>query len=65
MKMSARIRRPFRKRGGTTPKPRPLADDEVLITLSPGFYGPIMETSDNYRGKGLSAYLKPPSEPAT
>lgn len=65
MKLTPRIRSLFRKRGGTMPRPRPLTDDEVRITLSPGFNGPVMETSDNYRGKGLSAFLKPPPGPAT
>lgn len=43
------------------PAPPPLAPDEVRAILSPGWNGPIVETSANYTGRGLNAYRKPPT----
>lgn len=49
-----------RRRGGTMPKPPPLALGEERVILSPGWNGPEMETSANYRGRGSRAYLRTP-----
>ena len=50
-----------RLRGGTMPALPALAPDEVLVTLPPGWNGPIVETSTNFTGRGRDVWLKPPT----
>lgn len=61
MSLTARLRTLFQRRDGTMPPPRALAPDEARATLSPGWNGPIVETSANFTGRGLNAYRKPPT----
>ncbi|UOB09085.1 hypothetical protein MQE23_08470 [Streptomyces sp. HP-A2021] len=59
MSLAARLRRLFRRGGGSTPEPLPLRPGEERVTLSPGWNGPTMETSATYTGRGLNTYRKP------
>lgn len=62
MHLTACLRALFHPRGGTMPTPRPLAPDEERVVLSPGWNGPTLETSANYQGRGLRAYLRAPEQ---
>jgi hypothetical protein len=42
------------------PKSFPIGPDEERVILSPGWNWPTMETSSNYQGQGLRAYLRAP-----
>jgi hypothetical protein len=59
--MRARLRRLLHRKGGSLPKPPPIRPDEVRVTLSPGWNGPTMETSENFTGRGRNVWKKSPT----
>ena len=61
MSLTAHFRALFRRRGGALPEPPPFAPDEVRALLSPGWNGPVVETSVNFPRRDRSPYLKPPT----
>lgn len=58
MSLAARLRTLLRRGGGVIPKPPPLAPDEQRAVLSPGWNGPVMETSANYRRRDQPVWLR-------
>ncbi|NUP15362.1 MAG: hypothetical protein HOZ81_04510 [Streptomyces sp.] len=64
MTLTDRMCRLLRRRGGTMPAPRPLADDEVRVILSPGWVQLPPGSEGRFPGDFLERLNHPTKKPS-